>query len=326
MRRDNRDNSGRSALVTGANAGIGLETAAQLAEAGYGTVILVCRTTVKAEGARTHLVQRTGRDPFIPLAADLSEPAAAAAAAAELAARHQVVDLLILNAAMGTGAEKAYNSDGVELTFASTLIGHHVLAVRLLEEGLLAPHARIVIAGSEVARGDTAAGKVPDFADFAGRHFAGDLQQALAAIARFEAPYTADPISFYGTCKVYTAWWAAALARRLPPGMTVNAVSPGSVPSTAFTRHQSFFLRSILYPLVARIGPYVGLAGPVADAAGRYLQAADFDDATTGQFFASPPGKVTGPLQLQKGEQFLDRSLQEAGWQVISQLAGVAYG
>ena len=42
--------------------------------------------------------------------------------------------------------------DGVELTFASTLIGHHVLTMRLLENHLLYEHARIVIAGSEGAR------------------------------------------------------------------------------------------------------------------------------------------------------------------------------
>ena len=56
--------STNTALVTGANTGLGFEAAAQLAEAGYGRVILACRTLDKASDARTRLVERTGKDVF----------------------------------------------------------------------------------------------------------------------------------------------------------------------------------------------------------------------------------------------------------------------
>ncbi|MCI0856584.1 MAG: SDR family NAD(P)-dependent oxidoreductase, partial [Chloroflexi bacterium] len=48
----------QTALVTGANAGLGFDAAAQLAERGYGHVILACRTIEKAEAARKELVER----------------------------------------------------------------------------------------------------------------------------------------------------------------------------------------------------------------------------------------------------------------------------
>ena len=61
------------ALVTGANSGIGFETAYQLASAGYGKVILACRTIEKGEAARKLLVERGSKDVFEALAVDVSE-------------------------------------------------------------------------------------------------------------------------------------------------------------------------------------------------------------------------------------------------------------
>ena len=88
------ENQGKIALVTGANSGIGFETAAQLAENGFGKVILVTRTLAKGEAARAQLVERGGKDVFDLLEADLAEPESAAAAADELIRRQDTIDLL----------------------------------------------------------------------------------------------------------------------------------------------------------------------------------------------------------------------------------------
>ena len=58
------NNTNRTALVTGANSGIGFETAYQLAESGYKKVILLCRTTEKGENARKQLIERGAKDVF----------------------------------------------------------------------------------------------------------------------------------------------------------------------------------------------------------------------------------------------------------------------
>ena len=58
------DKAGKTALVTGANSGLGFEAAAQLADDGWSKVILACRTVEKAEAARAQLVARTGKDAF----------------------------------------------------------------------------------------------------------------------------------------------------------------------------------------------------------------------------------------------------------------------
>ena len=60
----NKNNNALTALVTGATSGLGFEAAVHLAEAGYGTVIISGRNAERAEAARAHLVERTGRDIF----------------------------------------------------------------------------------------------------------------------------------------------------------------------------------------------------------------------------------------------------------------------
>ena len=65
--------SNRTALVTGANSGLGFEAARQLAELGYGTVVLACRSRAKADAARAELVAATGVDPFITLVVDVAD-------------------------------------------------------------------------------------------------------------------------------------------------------------------------------------------------------------------------------------------------------------
>ena len=86
----------KTALVTGANSGVGFEAAAQLAEDGWGRVILACRSIEKAETAKARLVERTGKDPFDVLVVDTSEVASAHAACDELRDRGERIDFLLL--------------------------------------------------------------------------------------------------------------------------------------------------------------------------------------------------------------------------------------
>ena len=74
------------------------------------------------------------------------------------------------------------------ITAATSLIGHHVLTMGLLGEGLLAPDAHIIIAGSEAARGDVPMMGLTAVPQFARDQFGGDQERAFAAIARAEEP------------------------------------------------------------------------------------------------------------------------------------------
>lgn len=318
--------SDKTVVVTGANSGLGFEAAAQLAQAGWGRVVLACRTTEKADAARSRLVERTGRDPFTTLAIDTSEIESARVAAAELASRGHGVDFLLLNA----GASKkdaTFTSAGHEVTYASTLIGHHVLTLELLNQGALKPRARIVISGSEGARGNMPGFSYHDIPALADLHFDGDRAKTIGSLVRLELPEQKSfkNMNEYVTAKLIVAWWTAELAKQLPQGTTVNCVSPGANAATSFARDAGFAIKALMLPMMKLIGGVMGMNGPIEDGAKRYIDAASRDDHDTGNFYATAhPKKLVGPVGIQdQFSQFFDARTAAAAWTALVELTGV---
>lgn len=320
------DVSNKTALVTGANAGLGFEAAAQLADAGWGKVVLACRSEAKAKDAQARLVERTGKDPFDVVAIDTSEIESAQAAADNLAAKGLEIDFLLLNAG-ASKKDKTFNSKGFEITYASTLVGHHVLTMLALDKGLLADNARIVIAGSEASRGGMPGMNVHDVSAIADREFGGDRQAAIVALMKLEtgAQKSFVNMSEYVTAKLIVAWWVAALARRLPAGTTVNAVSPGAAVGTSFARDAPAAMKMIMLPVMKVIGPLLGMNGPIEDGARRYLDAAAYDADKNGHFYATAHRKkLVGPVGLQTWPSyFQDEPSQEAALAAMIEVTGV---
>ena len=131
----------------------------------------------------------------------------------------------------------------------------------------------------------------------------------------------------YVTAKLLVAWWVASLARRLPAGITVNAVSPGAVLSTSFARDADAMMRFVMIPVLKVLGPLMGMSGSVEKAARRYLDAADFGDEETGHFYATAhPRKLTGPMAVQtRPEHFNDARGQEASFDAMVRLTGAGF-
>jgi len=313
------DHTNRTALVTGASSGLGLEAAAQLADAGYRRVTITARTEGKAEAARTGLQARGSVDVFDTLTLDLDDLASVVAAADVLVERGNQIDVLLLNAGVAATSEVRRTPDGIEATIAATLTGHHLLTMRLLNAGLLADHARIIIAGSEASRGDFPMFKPIDIDALATEDFDGDLETAIDAVMRMEPSITYHPNNHYATVKMFAVWWAAELAKKLPQGMTVNAVSPGSTPGTNGTRDAPFLMKRLMVPIIKLIP---GMSHSVSDGASRYLEATTYGPERTGHFFASRPKKGTGPLDLVEMAHFDNPAAQTALWHVTTRITG----
>src|SRR5215510_7590581 len=111
--------SGRTAVITGANSGIGLETASALASRGA-AVVLACRDIQKAAMAANQIRVRTGADPakVSVVLLDLSSLESVRRAAAEIGSSCAALDLLINNAAVMRPPYQI-SADGFELTFAT---------------------------------------------------------------------------------------------------------------------------------------------------------------------------------------------------------------
>jgi WW domain-containing oxidoreductase len=203
------DLRGKTALVTGCNSGIGLETMRVLALRGA-EVIGAARTL---ETARTACAQVQGHTR--PVACELTDLASIEKCAEEMRLRAPPLDMLICNAGIMM-LPKLQQVRGIEKQFATNHLGHFLLVNLLLPRVKASPQGRVVIVSSEAHRGAPAAGVELD---------------NLSGEARYH------PARAYGQSKLANILFAVSLARRLAgTTATANALHPGVI-ATNLGRH-----------------------------------------------------------------------------------------
>ncbi len=139
---DMPDLTGRLAVVTGGNGGLGFATSVALAEHGAG-VVVAARNLEKAEAARRRILERAPRARLEVRRLDLGSLQAVETFANDVLLDHPVVDMLFDNAGVMAVAEGA-TSDGFETQFGTNHLGHFALTMRLLPALLAAPAGRVV--------------------------------------------------------------------------------------------------------------------------------------------------------------------------------------
>ena len=140
------DQSGRTAVVTGANSGIGFEAAAILARRGARTV-LACRDTGKAEAAAARISAAAPGASVPVVRLDLASLDSIRAAADQILATCDQIDLLINNAGL-MWPPYGKTADGFELQFGTNHLGHFALTGLVLEAMLPVPGSRVVTVSS----------------------------------------------------------------------------------------------------------------------------------------------------------------------------------
>jgi len=305
-------------LITGTTSGLGYAAASLLAAEGCRQVIVTGRSLARAKETAAELAAQTKKQVFTPLELDLDSPSSVQSAVATLVQHGKPIDFLLLNAGMVPFKKRQLTAAGVEASQAP-LIGHHQLTVGLLRANLLSANARIVIAGAEPARGGVPMFRYTDLPEFAAKYHHGDRTAAVEALIRNGPNVRYVPNNAYADAKLIIAWWVAALARRLPSGMAVYAVSPGGATATRVVRSASPLLRYLFIPIVNLIP---GMNQTPETAARRYLQASEFGTDVSGQFFASKKGKFSGPIEVQLQPHLHDRASQEAAWQAVVNVSG----
>jgi NAD(P)-dependent dehydrogenase (short-subunit alcohol dehydrogenase family) len=149
-RDDVPDQQGRLAVVTGANTGLGFETARVLAESGA-SVVLAVRDIEKGKRAAARIAGTAPGADVTVQALDLTSLDSIRAATDELAARHPRIDLLINNAGV-MFTPKQTTPDGFERQFGTNHLGHFALTGLLLERMLPVPGSRVVTVSSTAHR------------------------------------------------------------------------------------------------------------------------------------------------------------------------------
>ncbi|HKJ36933.1 MAG TPA: oxidoreductase [Solirubrobacterales bacterium] len=144
------DLRGRTALVTGANSGIGLRAAQALAGAGA-TVLMGCRDRSRG-GQAIEQVEAAGSSPDVDLIElDLADLGSIERAATAVAGREGSLDLLINNAGV-MATPRMETADGLEMQLGTNHFGHFALTGHLLEKLLAAPAGRVVNVSSTAHR------------------------------------------------------------------------------------------------------------------------------------------------------------------------------
>ncbi|KAJ2866372.1 Retinol dehydrogenase 14 [Coemansia aciculifera] len=207
-------NEKKTAIVTGANSGIGFETAKALGRAGFHT-ILACRSVEQAKEAVERLERQTGlEERFEVMALDLASLESVNTFVEQFKARDCSLDVLVNNAGLMM-SPYGKTKDGIELQFGTNHVGHFALTTGLLDNLKRAEDgARIVVVSS------MAAFMTPEIS------YEG---------IELESKY--NKTTNYAISKLANMTFARALARKLEGSqVTVNVVHPGSI-ATNLTRH-----------------------------------------------------------------------------------------
>jgi len=291
------DQSGRVAIVTGANSGIGFEAAAVLARRGAHTV-LACRDAGRAEAALTRLSAAVPEATVSVVRLDLASLAAIRTAADQILATHDRIDLLINNAGL-MWPPYGKTADGFELQFGTNHLGHFALTGLVLEAMLPVPGSRVVTVSSNGHR----TGRI-NFADL----------QSERRYGRMAA---------YAQSKLANLMFTYELQRRLHAAgapTAALAAHPGAA-FTGLTRNLPGVIKAT-YPVIGGLVSQSAAMGALPT-----LRAAT-DPAAAGGEYYGPGGLVQAkgyPVRVSSNAKSRDRAAQQRLWAESERLTGVTY-
>jgi len=283
---------GRTALITGANVGIGKEVARQLAlRPEFARIYLACRNSDRATRARADLQAVTGRDIFDIVLMDVADLGSVRAG---LAAIDGSLDSLIMNAGIiGNKTVMEKTADGATKLFATNVLGHAVLLEGFLAENRLNEVA--VFVASEAARGIPKLGfKRPTFVSTSTDELTTVIDGSYFADRKY------DQNLAFGQVKYIGALWMAHLARRYP-ALRFITVSPGNTTGTEAAAGAAPPLRFA----AKHIMPRLGISHELGVGSKRLVDAVTDPALSSGVFYASAAGKLKGPM-IDQSEIFPD--------------------
>ena len=289
------DQSGRVAVVTGSNTGLGLATAEALAGAGA-EVVMAIRNLDKGEAARSQILE-SHPDATIHLQSlDLASLDSVRAAADELLAHHDHLDLLINNAGLMYSKWQT-TSDGFEMQTGVNHLGHFALTNLLLDRMMATEGSRVVNVSS-----------------------VGHKIKSTLDPATMMSGEKYDRIAAYGRSKLANLLFTYELQRRLEAAgsSTAALVAHPGVSATELGRESP-----VVVQLSMKLGkPFLQSA---AKGALPQLRAATDPDAVGGEYYG-PDGFMEwrgNPVVVTSSERSHDAALQLALWVESERLTGI---
>jgi NAD(P)-dependent dehydrogenase (short-subunit alcohol dehydrogenase family) len=283
---------GRLAVVTGANTGLGFETAQALAARGA-SVVLAVRNVEKGKQAAARIAAAAPGATVTVQELDLSSLDSVRTGAAGLRAGHPRIDLLICNAGV-MYPPKQTTGDGFELQFGTNHLGHFALTGLLLDQLLPVPGSRVVTVSS-----------------------VGHRMRAAINFDDLQWERSYSRVRAYGQSKLANLMFTYELQRRLAAAGTTIAVAahPGFA-ATELMRHTP--AAAVVTPLFSQDAAMGAL--PV-------LRAATDPGVLGGQYYG--PGGFLGlrgyPELAASSRRSHDEAVQRRLWAVSEELTGVTF-
>ncbi len=274
-------------LITGANTGLGKETARQLAlKKETKKIILFCRNQSKAEAAKKGLEEQTGKKIFEIVIGDVSDANSVRKAVENI---KQPIDAIILNAGgmVGKTAGKMTPSGMNELA-ATNILGHVILVEELIKHDKL--KKAVLSVSAEAVPGVKMLGMKP----VAMKTSSVDEFAAVLDGSYFGNKF--DPMQAYGYVKYAVTMWALSMARKYPhikfvvmsPGNTGGTNAPDNLPPA-----MKFMLKYLMMPIVM---PLMGMVHKLEVGAKRFVDGISDEQYKSGVFYASKEGKLSGDV------------------------------
>jgi NAD(P)-dependent dehydrogenase (short-subunit alcohol dehydrogenase family) len=293
------DQQGRTAVVTGANTGIGFETASVLAAHGA-SVVLACRDPAKAEAAAARVTAAGPAGTVSTLRLDLASLASVRAAAEALHSSHARLDLLINNAGVMMPPHSR-TEDGFELQLGTNHLGHFALTGLLLDRLLATPGSRVVTVASPAHR----QGQI-DFADL-------QSERRYRRMAAYAQSKLASLLFTYELQRRLAAAGAHTIAVAAHPGAARTELNR-HMPAITLSRGRSWGI----WRLITQ-SPQTGALS--------ILRAA-VDPQVRGGDYYGPDGRFEykgHPVRLTSSARSHDTGTQHRLWQESERLTGIAY-
>ncbi|MCG3221343.1 MAG: SDR family oxidoreductase [Candidatus Heimdallarchaeota archaeon] len=245
---------GKTCLITGANTGIGKETARQIADLGA-KVVMVCRNQEKGKKARQEIIQTTKNENVELLLCDLASLSDVKRFSEEFLTNHSTLHVLINNAGV-FNMKRTITNDGYEGTFAVNYLAHFYLTRLLLPLLKKNSSSRIINLSSDIHK-----------------YYKIKLKDPM-----LEKKYNGQQA--YSNSKTAMILFTYKLVRELEESeVTVNAVNPGHVETQMttvglpkwFTKIRDLILKHQTPEEGARTSVYVASSDDLRDVSGKYF-------------------------------------------------------
>ncbi|MFX0067059.1 MAG: SDR family oxidoreductase [Candidatus Hermodarchaeota archaeon] len=286
MKEINQYMNGKISLITGANSGIGKETAIELAKMDS-TIIMVCRNQERGEVAREEIMRQSCNDKVDLLLADLSSQNSIRQLVTEFKEKYSQLHVLVNNAGLWM-INRVLTVDGLETTFAVNYLGHFLLTNLLLDVIISSAPSRII--------------NVSSWGEMFGTINFDDLQ-GEKKYGRMRA---------YIQSKLALIMFTYELARRLDgTGVTVNTLHPGFVRTNFFNKNTPRSLKvltRLLFPLVINVKKGVRTV--------IYLASSQEVEKVTGKYFINC-------RERKSSKKSYDTLVQNRLWTISEELTGL---